>query len=130
MTGAVLINSFPTAFTVTGERTMLSTRIELKSKEACSVCGEHKLYTNDSEKNDEVVRWHCLNCNHTFSENVAEKKARKQKEKEQKKDQPSGVSGITMIALILIAILMVTLSQEQESTQETAQPATQSEQLN
>jgi len=109
---------------------MLSTRIELKSKEACSACGEHKLYTNDSEKDDSVVRWHCLNCNHTFSEDEPRKKFRQRKEKEQKKDTPSSSIGITVIALLMIVILTVVLDQ-QKNNQETVQPAnSQVEQAN
>ncbi|MEO0884724.1 MAG: hypothetical protein AAFY54_02170 [Cyanobacteria bacterium J06648_10] len=41
---------------------------ELKSKDACPRCGEHKLFTNDSEKEDHVVHYHCLNCNYEYSE--------------------------------------------------------------
>lgn len=53
---------------------------ELRSKEACPSCGDHKLYTNDSEKEDSITRWHCLNCNHTFYEKKSRRDFCKEKE--------------------------------------------------
>ena len=103
--------------------------IELKSKEACAECGQHKLYTNDSEKNDSVVRWHCLNCNHTFFETEDQKKFRKDKEKEGKQYN-SISSGVILISLTLVTILMLLMNSQQNETQAPTQPDNQFEQLN
>ncbi len=101
---------------------------EFKSKAACPACGKHKLYTNDSEKDDSDVRYHCLSCNHISYENGELKDFRKKREKAQR-DKPSTSYGITIVAMMLIAILLIMLEQNRDP-QPAGQPVNQIEQLN
>jgi len=98
--------------------------IELKSKEACPACGKHKLFTNDSKKNDDVVHWQCLNCNHTFFEGADEKKDNK------KKDDSAFGSASAIITMLVATILILMFAQTRQNNQEPVQPAAQYEQLN
>ncbi|MEL7226508.1 MAG: hypothetical protein AAGL17_17155 [Cyanobacteria bacterium J06576_12] len=76
------------------------------------------------------MRWHCLNCNHTFSEDENQKKFRQQQEKDGKEKKAENSYGITIIAFMLITILAILMSQQQEAAQDNLQPVNQVEQSN
>ncbi|MEL7051059.1 MAG: hypothetical protein AAFV85_17560 [Cyanobacteria bacterium J06634_6] len=88
---------------------------EIKSKEACRRCGEHRLFTNDSEKEDSVIHYHCLNCNAEYNETSDSKDYKKRKAKEKKKDDaPSSFLGLAIFVLMMFVILTITVDQERK----------------
>ncbi|MEL6940672.1 MAG: hypothetical protein AAFO84_15935 [Cyanobacteria bacterium J06598_1] len=107
---------------------MTSTQIkEFKSKGACPRCNEHKLFTNETHKDAPVVHYHCLRCNHEFSETAEFKEYReKQKKKEAKKENSLGAA---FLALLVVVILAVLVSRESEVPNGELQPTGQVEQL-
>ena len=87
---------------------------ELKSKEACPRCEKHKLFTNDSEKEDSVIHYHCLACNFEYDETSDSKAYKKRKAKEKKKDEPSSFLGLAIFVLMMFVILTITVDQERK----------------
>ena len=98
---------------------------EYKSKSACPRCDQHKLFTNDSEKEDAVIHYHCLNCNFEYNETSDIKAYKKSKQKEKKDEAPSGLVGMMIFALMMVVILTVTVDQERK--RESLQPGPQLE---
>ena len=92
---------------------MTSTLLKGNSKKACPQCSEKSLFTNDSEKHDAVVHYHCLACNYQFAETAEEKDFYK-KRAEESKGKNENSFGITLIVLIVSVIFAVYLSQREE----------------
>jgi len=91
---------------------MLDTAVEEhKSKTACPRCDQKKLITNDSEKSDEVMYSHCLNCGFEFSENELQREYRKDQDKKDRDDSPWNVGVIIAIAMV-VTILSINLSRQ------------------
>lgn len=86
---------------------------DFKSKRACPSCSEKKLYTNDSEKFDTVVHYHCLNCGVQFSETEDQRELFKQKA-DKKGSSSSNSLGVMVILLLFAVILAVVVSGEDE----------------
>lgn len=91
---------------------MLDTTVEEhKSKTACPRCDQKKLITNDSEKSDEVMYNHCLNCGFEFSENEQQREYRKDQDRKGREDSPWNAGFILAIAMI-VTILSINLSRQ------------------
>ena len=89
---------------------MLDTTVEEhKSKTACPRCNQKKLVTNDSEKSDEVMFNHCLNCGFEFSENGQQREYRKDQDKKDRDDSPWNM-GVILVVAMVITILSINLS--------------------
>ncbi len=91
---------------------MIDTTVEEhKSKTTCPRCEEKKLSTNDSEKFDEVMYNHCLNCGFEFSENEQQREYRKDQDKKDRDDSPWNIGIVIAIAMIA-TILTINLSEQ------------------
>ncbi|MGB7249198.1 MAG: hypothetical protein WBC73_09685 [Phormidesmis sp.] len=85
-----------------------------KSKRACPVCHEKKLTTNDIEKFDEVMHYHCLNCGYEFFENEEQRKFNKDKANKEAEGEQPWAAGTIILILMVAAILSITLSEQAE----------------
>jgi uncharacterized membrane protein YvbJ len=82
---------------------------ETKSKRACPSCGQNKLITNDSEKFDDVIFSHCLNCGCEFSENEQQRKFHDSQSKKEREDSPLN-TGMALLFAMIITILVINIS--------------------
>lgn len=92
---------------------MTSTQVaEFKSKEACPRCQEHKLFTNDVQKDAPFVRYHCLSCNYEFSQKV-KNKVRKKK----KTERSEQYLGMLFVVVTMFVIVLITLDNQRQADQ-------------
>lgn len=75
----------------------------IKSKRTCRYCGEKKIQTNDSEKVENFVFYHCFQCGGDFIENEEEREFR---DEDKKDDTPWG-AGVSVLVAMLITILLI-----------------------
>jgi len=110
---------------------MKSTLLKGNSKKDCPNCGTKGLFTNDSEKNDPAVHYHCLNCNYQFVETAEEKdlyeKRGEENKKANKKDNPVGVTLIILIAAVIFAVSLSQRDEQRDSS--SVAPVDRTEQL-
>lgn len=76
-----------------------------KGKETCPCCDKKLLYTNDSEKFDDIMHYTCLGCGYTFDEDESARKQRKEKKKKKNNQNPWDMG-----LLVLLTMLAVTLA--------------------
>lgn len=104
---------------------MSSTQIEeFKSKEACERCGEHKLFTNNTQKGAPFTRYRCVNCNHEFIE-TAEDKARKKKPPVSRNESYLGMLFVVITMFVIVAI--TTSNQERQDEDVIVEPTSRIE---
>lgn len=96
---------------------------DYKSKKPCPKCEAYRLITNDSEKTEETIHYHCLDCNFQFFETNEYREYSKRKKKKEKKDNTSNSLGLMLIILILSTIFAVTLSKQEERRDNQVGPA-------
>lgn len=89
---------------------MLTTVLDdVKSKEACPSCEQHRLTTNDVHTVDDRMHYHCLSCNYEFSNTAADREQLKKMQKS--KDEPSLQAGALFLLLLAAVTLAVFLSE-------------------
>ena len=102
---------------------MLDTTVEEhKSKTACPRCDQKKLITNDSEKFDEVMYNHCLNCGFEFSENEQQREYRKDQGKNDRDDSPWN-AGLFLAIAMVATILTINLNRPNTNNEAAPTPA-------
>ncbi|MEM6450728.1 MAG: hypothetical protein AAF703_10480 [Cyanobacteria bacterium P01_D01_bin.105] len=79
-----------------------------KGKEVCPRCQGKYLYTNDSDKFDEIVNYVCMGCGHVFYEDEQGRKRRHEKTKGDKRRNPWD-SGLLLLLTMLAVILAINL---------------------
>ena len=105
---------------------MTSTQVaEFESKEACPRCQEHKLFTNDVQKDAPFVRYHCLCCNYEFSQK-SEEKAKKKKKAESRSEQ---YLGMLFVVVTMFVIVLITLDEQRQVEQGESAPSSRIELL-
>ncbi len=82
---------------------------EIKSKRACPACQQKKLITNDSEKFDDVIFNHCLNCGYEFSENEQQRKFHDGQDKKERDESPWNMGAAVLLAMI-VTILAINIT--------------------
>jgi len=101
---------------------MTSTLVkDFESKESCPRCNEKKLFTNDTHKDAPIVRYHCLCCNHEFSEAAELKELKKRRNKTNKQDEPSGLLAAVFIAVMMVVIFAITQTDQKNQAEESLQ---------
>ncbi|MGB3570892.1 MAG: hypothetical protein WA783_07575 [Phormidesmis sp.] len=103
--------------------TMTSTLVkDFESKDPCPRCNEKKLFTNDTHKDAQIVRYHCLCCNHEFSEVAELKELKKRRNKTNNQDEPSGLLAAVFIAVMMVVIFAITQTDQKNQAEESLQP--------
>ena len=84
-----------------------------KSKAACPCCNKQLLYTNDSEKFDDIMHYSCMGCGYTFYEDESTRKWRKEQKKKSDTKQTWN-TGFLLLLMMLATILAINVERNRE----------------
>ena len=81
--------------------------------ETCPSCSKQHLYTNDSDKFDDIVHYDCMACGYGFYEDEQGRKRRKEKKKEDGERNLWNGSAL-ILAAMLATILLINLERSRD----------------